>query len=75
MIKANDPEEALLSLIPNAIGFNDVLSMSAQQTASYFEKMREVEGELGECFEVLLNEFYELIATSLASALPQRWKK
>lgn len=65
LIKANDPEEALLSLIPNAIGFNDVLSMSAQQTASYFEKMREVESELGECFEVLLNEFYELIATSL----------
>jgi len=65
LIKANDPEEALLSLIPNAIGFNDVLSMSPEQTASYFEKMRKVEGELGECFEKLIKEFYELIATSL----------
>ena len=65
LIKANDPEEALLSLIPNAIGFNDVLSMTAEQTASYFVKMRDVEGELGECFDVLLNEFYGLIATSL----------
>ena len=65
LIKANDPEEALLSLIPNAIGFNDVLSMTTEQTASYFAKMRDVEGELGECFGVLLNEFYGLIATSL----------
>ena len=65
LIKANDPEEALLSLIPNAIGFNDVLSMTPEQTSSYFEKMREIEGELGECFDVLIKEFYELIATSL----------
>lgn len=65
LIKANDPEEALLSLIPNAIGFNDVLSMDAKQTASYFDKMREVEGELGECFDILINEFYSLIVTSL----------
>ena len=65
LIKANDPEEALLSLIPNAIGFNDVLSLDAKQTNAYFEKMRNIESELGECFEVLLNEFYRLIATSL----------
>ena len=39
--------------------------MTAEQTASYFVKMRDVEGELGECFDVLLNEFYGLIATSL----------
>ena len=65
LIKANDPEEALLSLIPNAIGFNDVLSMTAEQTSSYFVKMREIEGELGDCFDVLIKEFYELIATSL----------
>lgn len=63
--QANDPEEALLSLIPNAIGFNDVLSMDAQQTAAYFEKMRKIEGEIGLCFENLLNEFYSVIATSL----------
>lgn len=63
--QANDPEEALLSLIPNAIGFNDVLSMNTQQTAAYFEKMRKIEGEIGQCFENLLNEFYSVIATSL----------
>jgi hypothetical protein len=65
LTKANDPEEALLSLIPNAIGFNDVLSMSPEQTAAYFEKMRKIEGELGECFDVLIKEFYEIIAISL----------
>ena len=65
LTNANDPEEALLSLIPNAIGFNDVLSLNTKQTSAYFEKMKDVESELGECFEILLGEFYLLIATSL----------
>ena len=39
--------------------------MTAEQTSSYFVKMREIEGELGDCFDVLIKEFYELIAASL----------
>jgi len=70
LLKANDPEEALLSLIPNALGFNDVLSMSLEDTSKYFEKMKEVEAELGLCFEKLLNEFYQDIAKSLGHDNP-----
>ena len=65
LVNASDPEEALISGIPSALGFNNISGFSPEDTAAYFKKLRDVETELGSCFASLLGEFYSRIAEAL----------
>lgn len=65
LINANDPEEALLQEIPNSLGFTDLASFEVGEAQNYFERIRDVESELGGCFDSLLDEFYVRIQRAL----------
>lgn len=62
VLDAKDPEDCLTGQIPLALGYSDLSSLKAREISDYFKAIREVEEELGQCYDFLLDEIYQEMA-------------